>query len=106
MTAIRRPGWFITLAGGGGLVLLVVICSILAPTRVADAGWLWKGGRHHHACSHPGCPPDQCLAPPGWAGAWYWMRSPDQEHRVVMGLYNRYCIRCHGIDGRGVWDIP
>ena len=23
-----------------------------------------------------------------------------------MGLYNRYCIRCHGIDGRGVWDIP
>jgi mono/diheme cytochrome c family protein len=34
------------------------------------------------------------------------MRSPDQERRVVMGLYNRYCIRCHGIDGRGVWDIP
>jgi mono/diheme cytochrome c family protein len=34
------------------------------------------------------------------------MRSPDQEQRVVMGLYNRYCIRCHGIDGRGVWDIP
>jgi mono/diheme cytochrome c family protein len=23
-----------------------------------------------------------------------------------MGLYNRYCIRCHGIDGRGIWDIP
>ena len=23
-----------------------------------------------------------------------------------MGLYNRYCIRCHGVDGRGVWDIP
>ena len=34
------------------------------------------------------------------------MSSPDQEQRVVMGLYNRYCIRCHGIDGRGVWDIP
>jgi mono/diheme cytochrome c family protein len=34
------------------------------------------------------------------------MRSPDDEKRVVIGLYNRYCIRCHGVDGRGVWDIP
>jgi mono/diheme cytochrome c family protein len=34
------------------------------------------------------------------------MRSPEDEKRVVMGLYNRYCIRCHGVDGRGVWDIP
>jgi mono/diheme cytochrome c family protein len=25
---------------------------------------------------------------------------------VIIGLYNRYCIRCHGVDGRGVWDIP
>jgi hypothetical protein len=39
-------------------------------------------------------------------GAWYWMRSPDQEKTVVMNLFNRYCIRCHGVDGRGVWDIP
>jgi mono/diheme cytochrome c family protein len=34
------------------------------------------------------------------------MRSPDQEQRIVMGLFNRFCIRCHGVDGRGVWDIP
>jgi mono/diheme cytochrome c family protein len=34
------------------------------------------------------------------------MRSPDEEQRVIMAHYNRYCIRCHGIDGRGVWDIP
>jgi mono/diheme cytochrome c family protein len=34
------------------------------------------------------------------------MRSPEQERRVVMSLFNRYCIRCHGVDGRGVWDIP
>src|SRR5579872_1770490 len=36
-------------------------------------------------------------------GSWYWMRSPEQEKRVVMALFNRYCIRCHGVDGRGVW---
>src|ERR1700680_4638075 len=23
-----------------------------------------------------------------------------------MSHFNRYCIRCHGVDGRGVWDIP
>jgi hypothetical protein len=39
-------------------------------------------------------------------GSWLWVRSPDEEKRVVMGLFNRYCIRCHGGDGRGVWDIP
>jgi len=25
---------------------------------------------------------------------------------VIASYYNRYCIRCHGVDGRGVWDIP
>src|SRR5262245_12834157 len=39
-------------------------------------------------------------------GNWYWVRSPEQEARVVASLYNNYCIRCHGVDGRGVWDIP
>jgi mono/diheme cytochrome c family protein len=34
------------------------------------------------------------------------MRSPDQEQSVTMARFNQYCIRCHGIDGRGVWDIP
>jgi mono/diheme cytochrome c family protein len=34
------------------------------------------------------------------------MRSPEEEKRVVIGLYSRYCIRCHGVDGRGIWDIP
>ena len=42
----------------------------------------------------------------GVDGEWYWLRSPDKEKRKVIGLYNRYCIRCHGVDGRGVWDIP
>jgi mono/diheme cytochrome c family protein len=34
------------------------------------------------------------------------VRSPEEEHVAVAALFNRYCIRCHGIDGRGVWDIP
>jgi mono/diheme cytochrome c family protein len=32
--------------------------------------------------------------------------APEDEKKVMTGLYNRYCIRCHGLDGRGVWDIP
>ena len=32
--------------------------------------------------------------------------APEKEKKVIIGLYNRYCIRCHGVDGRGVWDIP
>jgi len=48
------------------------------------------------------CPPPELEV----GGTWYWLRSPDEEKRVVMGLFNRYCIRCHGVDGRGVWDIP
>jgi hypothetical protein len=39
-------------------------------------------------------------------GTWYWLHSPDEEKRVVMGLFNIYCIRCHGSNGRGIWDIP
>jgi cbb3-type cytochrome c oxidase subunit III len=32
--------------------------------------------------------------------------TPEEEKKVITGLFNRYCIRCHGVDGRGVWDIP
>jgi mono/diheme cytochrome c family protein len=39
-------------------------------------------------------------------GTWYWLYSPEEEKRIIAGLFNRYCIRCHGVDGRGVWDIP
>jgi mono/diheme cytochrome c family protein len=46
----------------------------------------------------------QWIGEPG--GTWVWLRSPEEERRVIIGLYNRYCIRCHGVDGRGIWDIP
>lgn len=78
-------------------------------TRPAEAGcecgktWPHLFCRQHHQYYAPG-PGDISNIDTG--GAWYWMRSPEQERRVVMNLFNRYCIRCHGVDGRGVWDIP
>jgi mono/diheme cytochrome c family protein len=39
-------------------------------------------------------------------GTWYWIRSPDEERMHVEALFQRYCSRCHGQDGRGNWDIP
>jgi hypothetical protein len=77
--------------------------------RSSRAGWFdsWFGG---HTCDHPGgsccnCPADyQFVGEPG--GTWYWLRSPEEERKAIIGLYSRYCIRCHGVDGRGVWDIP
>lgn len=90
--------------GAAGMVILAALStSFVSPE--ARAGWPWKG-RHHAACGHEGCSADRCLESSAWAGEWHWLRSPDQEQRVIMSRYNRYCIRCHGIDGRGVWDIP
>jgi mono/diheme cytochrome c family protein len=86
----------------GALAAIIAAMTGLLPE--ANAGWPWlaKCG----TCGHRGCHANHSAQPEGWAGQWYWVRSPDQEQRVVMGLYNRYCIRCHGVDGRGVWDIP
>jgi hypothetical protein len=83
----------------GGFVGFCVIALIvmLAWVRKSDAkGWLFKKSN----CDCHGSAADEI------GGEWYWVRSPEDEKRVVMGLYNRYCIRCHGVDGRGVWDIP
>jgi mono/diheme cytochrome c family protein len=88
-------------------------CAALAvatiATRTADADcqcgktWPHVFCRQHGQYYNPG-PGDISNVDTG--GTWYWMRSPEQERRVVMSLYNRYCVRCHGVDGRGVWDIP
>jgi hypothetical protein len=79
------------------------IAFILAPPR-AFAGLPWWPDRHACATPFAGCGEEPPSVEIG--GTWYWLRSPEQEKRVVMSLFNRYCIRCHGIDGRGVWDIP
>jgi hypothetical protein len=89
----------------GGLVATVLTIFFLAatssPTRGGDHPW---GSIFHQHFGHQHIPPGQIETMNG--GAWYWMRSPEQEKTVVMNLYNRYCIRCHGPDGRGAWDIP
>jgi mono/diheme cytochrome c family protein len=83
--------------------------------------WLWLGCPELKASSWGQAP---CSPPPchdgfvhdGWGpggsyienlgGSWYWMRSPEQEKATLASFFNRYCIRCHGGDGRGIWDIP
>jgi mono/diheme cytochrome c family protein len=87
----------------GRFVALCAAALILvtAVTRESEARGL--PGRKANCgcgCGNPGCGADET------GGTWYWVRNPEDEKRVVMGLFNRYCIRCHGVDGRGVWDIP
>jgi hypothetical protein len=73
----------------------LMLATFVVPQSNAK-GWPFK--KSNGDCH--GCAADEV------GGTWYWVRSPEDEKRVVMGLYNRYCIRCHGVDGRGVWDIP
>ena len=99
--------WRQLFAAGGLLTLLgatLALVTVAARESEASAFTFWR--------SRPGCHSDKCGVT--WddelngesGGMWYWMRSPDQEKRVVMSLYSRYCVRCHGVDGRGIWDIP
>jgi hypothetical protein len=99
--------------GASGLLTLTSVTLVLGTLATRDTQAGVFGGQRQayapgcgaHGCAAPGCGPGyQVIGEPG--GTWYWVRSPDEERRVIIGLYNRYCIRCHGVDGRGVWDIP
>jgi Cytochrome C oxidase, cbb3-type, subunit III len=94
--------WVFTMAGLGLLVIVGGnLFNYFSTEATAAPPWrLWRQNRSD--C----CPGGDGPSTMEIGGSWYWMRSPDEEKRVVMGLYNRYCIRCHGIDGRGIWDIP
>jgi hypothetical protein len=86
------------------LLAVVVTTGVTVSRPRAYAGPLAAWCDKHRAT-------DGCAATDGppineVGGVWYWLRSPEEEKRVVAGLCNRYCIRCHGVDGRGVWDIP
>jgi Cytochrome C oxidase, cbb3-type, subunit III len=86
--------------------LLVAGSALLPGTSMsAKAGPLERLRAWHEAkADSECCGGGRCVDSP--EGTWYWLRSPDEEKRVAAGLFNRYCIRCHGVDGRGVWDIP
>jgi mono/diheme cytochrome c family protein len=83
--------------------LLAFLMAAGAAIHPSNAAFPWFKRGHRHAWGATSCP---TCAPSVGEGAWYWVRSPEQEQQAVMALYIRYCIRCHGVDGRGVWDIP
>ncbi len=91
----------------GGLCTLVLAGLALSTTATpglkASPLFPW---RCRHARCTPTCDSGDGVAIDEVGGTWYWLRSADEEKRVVISLYNRYCIRCHGVDGRGVWDMP
>src|SRR5258708_33470361 len=74
----------------------------------SDAGFRWRKRNRSSQCDY-GYGSQRCVdsntvlgGPAG--GAWHWARSPEEEKTVAASLFNRYCIRCHGVDGLEVWD--
>jgi Cytochrome C oxidase, cbb3-type, subunit III len=96
-------GWRRAIVWGAALIATASASGPVRADCTCGKWWphLWC---HAHTMGHAVGPGDIVNGDTG--GTWYWLRSPEQERRVVMGLYNRYCVRCHGVDGRGVWDIP
>jgi hypothetical protein len=83
------------------LMLLCGMFAVLLPNLVASPPWFKSKGPVCEESTQTTGPASNATG-----GSWYWMRSPEQEKVVIAGYYNRYCVRCHGVDGRGVWDIP
>jgi len=111
MSPDQRLKRFVFGHAGAGLVACMVLFTVAtATTRPATAacacGKTWPHLFCTQNCAGSYVPGPGDISDPEFGGTWYWMRSPEQERRVVMNLFNRYCIRCHGVDGRGVWDIP
>jgi Cytochrome C oxidase, cbb3-type, subunit III len=105
VTSRRFPR--MVLVGVGTCAVLAITWScFIASTGELTAGPLGRKTRCSDCAGEPSLCINGTLLQGEPDGAWYWMRSPEEEKRVVAGLYNRYCTRCHGVDGRGVWDIP
>jgi hypothetical protein len=112
MTMNAKNGLWRQVCAASGFLTLVgaTLALVTVAARESEASifkfWRSRQGCNRHSCGGPESVVGdiELTGEPG--GTWYWLRSPEEEKRVVMGLYNRYCIRCHGVDGRGVWDIP
>jgi hypothetical protein len=93
-----------------GVMVALALVTILPLSSRAGFFDYWFPGQPCQTPGCSGCAGPGCVVEHQWTGApggtWYWLRSPDEERKVVIGLYNRYCIRCHGVDGQGIWDIP
>jgi Cytochrome C oxidase, cbb3-type, subunit III len=98
MTSPRKLFW----TGGVSVLLGTGLLLGVGAPHESQAFGPGQFSRHQLPCE---CPP-YAEGDGELGGTWYWLRSPEEEKRVVSSLYNRYCIRCHGVDGRGVWDIP
>lgn len=79
------------------------LIPVAPPARGASPRSWWA---LRHTCCEPACVYEEEPPSVEVGGTWYWLHSPEEEKRIMAGLFNRYCIRCHGVDGRGVWDIP
>jgi hypothetical protein len=111
----RKFGSRYALRASGFMALLGVLAVLVTLALAADssqAGWFdsWFTGPKCESADCSGCSGSGCVIVNDCTGeiggTWYWLRSPEEERRIIMGLFNRYCIRCHGVDGQGVWDIP
>lgn len=92
--------------GATGLLAFGAVALALIPAISTAAPWRRVAHYHRHAkAAHPVVDRHPMYSAP-LGGSWYWMRSPEEEREAASALFNRYCIRCHGVDGRGVWDIP
>jgi Cytochrome C oxidase, cbb3-type, subunit III len=100
----RQKGWAI---GGAATVVGVSLLWATVAARDSRASWPWQCASS--AGCQRGCQPyfvGDGIPPGELGGTWYWLRTSEEEKQVTTALFNRYCIRCHGVDGRGVWDIP
>jgi mono/diheme cytochrome c family protein len=101
MKAAGYPRSRTFLTGGFFTFVVAGFAYALTASNGLKASPPWFGWGHHK-CYDDNYGP----AIDEFEGTWYWLRSPEQEKRVISSYFNRYCIRCHGVDGRGVWDIP
>src|SRR5438552_3694559 len=96
-----HPSWrFVLLAGSAGALALTatILAATASSVKAAATGKSWWD---RLVGSTSAAPAKENPAGHEWEGTWYWVRSPDEEKRVIVSLYNRYCIRCHAADGRG-----